>query len=583
MRLFYIFSFCFIYYVGVSLLDELVASKELSALNVTHEEARSALVAIKFTPEMLESPRSSLSGGWKMKLLIIKAMLSRADVLLLDEPTNHLDQASVEWLGSYLISQSQLTCLIVSHDTVFLDRVVTDVIHYENRKLVYYHGTLSQFVVIHPEAKYYFELDASSMRFSFPIPGRLEGINSTTRAILRMENVTYTYPGSSRPSIVDASVRVCLGSRVAVLGPNGAGKSTLIKLLVQEVEPDISSDGQVMGEIWKHQGLRIAYVAQHSFHHIEEHLEHSPVDYIKYRFEKGVDKEDLAKVTVRMTEEEEDDRKASLRYGDVDQIVGRRKNGRVMEYECTFIGQTKRDPNKYFSENILAEKGLGKLMLQTDAKIAAMAAGLDVRPLLIREIQGHLDEFNLESEFGTHSCIRRLSGGQKVKLVLAAAMWNCPHVIILDEPTNYLDREALGALTQAIKDFKGGVVIISHNAEFTDALCTEKWTVNNGICMTEGDVEETAVKGTTIRKLKEKEVAKAAAAFVADQSGSGNTNITKDVVEVLKNPKTHEPLTKVEIRKLTKLAQTAGVTLKEYVSRINKTSPEWKWLSSTIK
>ena len=73
-----------------------------------------------------------------------------------------------------------------------------------------------------------------------------------------------------------------------------------------------------------------------------------------------------------------------------------------------------------------------------------------------------------------------MSGGQKVKLVLAAAMWNRPHLLVLDEPTNYLDREALGALTQAIKNFHGGVVIISHNAEFTEALCSEQWMVKEG-------------------------------------------------------------------------------------------------------
>lgn len=95
----------------------------------------------------------------------------------------------------------------------------------------------------------------------------------------------------------------------------------------------------------------------------------------------------------------------------------------------------------------------------------------------------------------------------QVKLVLAAAMWNRPHIIVLDEPTNYLDREALGALTQAIKGFHGGVVIISHNSEFTDALCTENWIVSNGNCVVEGEAEETALKaaaaaGNKIRKSK---------------------------------------------------------------------------------
>lgn len=72
------------------------------------------------------------------------------------------------------------------------------------------------------------------------------------------------------------------------------------------------------------------------------------------------------------------------------------------------------------------------------------------------------------------------AGGQKVKLVLAAAMWNNPHLLIMDEPTNYLDREALGALAAAIKSFDGGVLLISHNNEFTSTCCTETWRVAGG-------------------------------------------------------------------------------------------------------
>jgi ABC-type Mn2+/Zn2+ transport system ATPase subunit len=131
---------------GKSVVEELVASKDLEGSGVTAQEAADALLAINFTQEMISSPRSCLSGGWKMKLLIIKAMLSKADVLLLDEPTNHLDTASVNWLTDYLLSLSEVTCLIVSHDTGFMDRVLTDVIHYENKKLVYYHGNLTHFV-----------------------------------------------------------------------------------------------------------------------------------------------------------------------------------------------------------------------------------------------------------------------------------------------------------------------------------------------------------------------------------------------------------------------------------------------------
>merc|ERR1711865_964700 len=80
----------------------------------------------------------------------------------------------------------------------------------------------------------------------------------------------------------------------------------------------------------------------------------------------------------------------------------------------------------------------------------------------------------------------------KVKVVLAAAMWQNPHILILDEPTNYLDREGLGALVLAIKDYTGGVLIISHNKEFCDNVATEKWIMKGGYLRIEGESVETA-------------------------------------------------------------------------------------------
>jgi len=80
----------------------------------------------------------------------------------------------------------------------------------------------------------------------------------------------------------------------------------------------------------------------------------------------------------------------------------------------------------------------------------------------------------------------------KVKVVLAAAMWQNPHVLILDEPTNYLYREGLGALILAIKDYKGGVLIISHNKEFCDHVATEKWIMNKGYLRIEGESIDTS-------------------------------------------------------------------------------------------
>merc|ERR1711879_130618 len=83
-----------------------------------------------------------------------------------------------------------------------------------------------------------------------------------------------------------------------------------------------------------------------------------------------------------------------------------------------------------------------------------------------------------------------MGGGQKVKVVLGAAMWLSPHILILDEPTNYLDRDSLGALGTGLKEFGGGVIIISHNREFADWVCDERWVMNAGHLKREGDLDK---------------------------------------------------------------------------------------------
>lgn len=110
----------------------------------------------------------------------------------------------------------------------------------------------------------------------------------------------------------------------------------------------------------------------------------------------------------------------------------------------------------------LEELGFTKMVNEIDAKEAARL-GLQTRPLTTAVIQKHLEDVGIEPEFGTHSRMRGLSGGQKVKVVIAAAMWNNPHILVLDEPTNYLDRESLGALAGAIRGYGGGCLMISHN------------------------------------------------------------------------------------------------------------------------
>merc|ERR1712187_836540 len=135
--------------------------------------------------------------------------------------------------------------------------------------------------------------------------------------------------------------------------------------------------------------------------------------------------------------------------------------------------------------SLLIEMGYKTNVQREDEKQAAMS-GLQNKQLTTPGVEKHLSDFGVPAEFATHNNLRSLSAGQKVKVVLGAAMWQNPHILVIDEPTNYLDRDALGALTEAIKGWLGGVVVISHNLEFCNQVATEKWIMDAGHLRAEG-------------------------------------------------------------------------------------------------
>ncbi|KAH9485192.1 mRNA export factor elf1 [Psilocybe cubensis] len=459
---------------SLSVLDFIAADKALA--HVSREKIRDQLTEVGFDDARQADIVGGLSGGWKMKLELARAMLYNADLLLLDEPTNHLDRNSVNWLEAYLKSKTNVTCLIVSHDSGFLDNVTTDIIHYESKKLVYYPGNLSSFVERHPEAKSYYTLAATSVKFSFPPPGSLMGVRSNTRAILKLSNCTFTYPGRSKPSLYNVSCALTLSSRVGVVGPNGAGKSTMIKLLTGETIPQ-------EGTVYKHPALRVGYVSQHATHHIERHLEKTPIGYIQWRFQDGHDRELLEKATRVLTPEEQaimeqewvgkDGSKRKLEL-----IMGRQKLKKSFQYEVKWRGLDHKY-NTWVGREDLIKKGFFKIVQQFD-DLESSREGAGSRDTSAHLVRKHLEDIGLDGDIAQYNEISGLSGGQKIKLVIAACLWNNPQICILDEPSNFLDREALGGLAVAIKEWAGAVVIISHNHEFITSLCPEIWNVDNG-------------------------------------------------------------------------------------------------------
>ncbi|GJE99840.1 ABC transporter [Phanerochaete sordida] len=449
-----------------------------SRVQADREEIIEALASVGFSDERQAQPIGALSGGWKMKLALARAMLFKADILLLDEPTNHLDVVNVAWLEGYLTSLTTCTSIIVSHDSGFLNNVITDVLHLNRFKLKRYRGNLEAFMKAVPEARSYYTLEAAEdYQFKLPDPPLLEGVKTKEKSLIKMRNVGFKYPSQTKQQLYDITLQVSLSSRVAVLGPNGSGKSTLVKLLIGDTEPNCG------GEVWKHPNLVIGYVAQHAFHHIDQHLDKTPLEYMLWRYQTGEDLEEMMKGSRQISEEEQQKMKEGsvvIVEGQkrlIDEILARKKLKQSYEYELSFKGLSSSE-NIWMSRDELIKRGFEKKVLEVDTR-EAQRLGL-LRPLVRREIEKHFADFGLDAEFVSHNTMRGLSGGQKVKVVLGAATWRRPHIMCLDEPTNYLDRESLAALIKALKEFEGGVLVITHNRDFSESLCKEVWAMRDG-------------------------------------------------------------------------------------------------------
>merc|ERR1711937_9826 len=471
-------------------MDQVLAS--LSEIGFKNKEKG---INLKAAADM-NNPITTYSGGWKVKMQLCCAQLINADILMIDDPTGHLDVKNIEWVKNWLLNFPG-SIIATSANTAFLNEMCTHIVDFHDRKLRQFKAAkgevLSKYVEAFPEKSAYFELSDKNEKWVFPTPGALEGVKSRGRTILKMNDVTFKYPSHEKNTVENVSLTVCMASRVAVVGANGAGKSTAIKLLIGELKP-------ISGSIWKHQNMRLAYVAQHAFHHLEKHMDKTAVDYILWRFAGADDRESLENRNQEATEDDEKKRlqpwficPKSLDVKKCDMsdtpegkkeralavtpeaVLNRQKHTKTKKYmyEVKWLHKSV-ECNSWVERETLLAMGYSKIVMKKDEQEAA-AAGLMSKPLTQPGVEKALKDFGLDSESASHQPLASLSHGQRVKVVICASCWQNPHIVILDEPTNYLDRDGLGALVEGLRAYQGGVVIISHNEEFTDSVCTQKW------------------------------------------------------------------------------------------------------------
>jgi len=451
-----------------------------------------------------------------MRLTLAVSMLKHADLVLLDEPTNHLDEESVHWLSDYILSITQSSVMVISHEPKFLNKICTHVVAYVDQKLEYTDGNFTTFAAkkglteeqidamlsgnLSFNSKKEGEEEeegapkvqapvAGPPKLSFPIPGSMEGVKTGSKSVLEAKGVSFQFSKDKEYLIKDCSVKLTLSSRVAICGRNGCGKSTLMTLLCSELSPSSGESG-TFGEVWRHCNLRLAYMKQDHLKALGPFFDTSPFVYITQRFKDGYDG-DLQRRLIEPEDEEEADRRKQLakehgKYGnEVGDLVSRNKQGNTLMYEVQWKGLD--DPKQNTMEPIskLKKMGLDKVVIACDERIAAKAAGLDQRPLTRREIIRHCEAFGIDEEMCCNRQIRGFSAGQKVRLSLAAMFWTKPHLIAVDEPTNYLDVETVDALAKAFNTFRGGIVMIEPKTDFVERICNEKWLLEDGVVTVE--------------------------------------------------------------------------------------------------
>ena len=481
-------------------LDYIAMNSKIVKKGISREEIARNLAELYVTDHMMNSPLSTLSGGNVQRVNLILAKLAGDPLILMDEPTNHIDALSIVWLKNYIKTTLNTTFLIISHDIKFMDEVCTNMIHYESLKLKVYRGNVSEFVKQNPEAAFYFQTSSQEvLSFSIPDPGPLEGVKSLTKSVLSMKNCYFQYPTAPKPQLSGITVQVSQAARIIIAGVNGAGKSTLVKILVGELEPN-------GGIIDRHPNLRMAYIPQNISTCLEQHKGLTPIEYVMWRYRLGSDREQANKNTLVLTEEEIEAIKQKARLNKtfvIKELSSRRAGKREHEYEAKSEGTV--ELVQWFTKGELIEMGYEKMVKEFDEKLA-MESMMGQRKLTTGEIQKHMNSFGLEPEIAQHTKINALSSGQKMRCYLAAATFYLPHVIIFDEPTNFLDRESTNALSDAIKSFKGGVLVISHNDDFYNAITREKWLLENGTMTVFGDNMIEALEKE--RKRQEKEDSK---------------------------------------------------------------------------
>lgn len=427
------------------------------------ETARKMLVGLGFSESRLDMSEHDLSGGWRMRLSLAAALMSRPDVLLLDEPTNHLDMHGALWLEAYLTGQlgpqehTPSSVVIVSHDRAFVSAVATDVIVFEKQSLRYFNGNYELFEQHEQEA---------SARHDQLLDARVRQEEKARKSAEALrKSAAKKKGGAGDKQLRQAKIKMNKIERIGLHRDDGH-KFKLMSLQKLD-EKFLRLPSRVEAERAElNDSFRFPEPELLGLRSVAADPSASLINTDSVGFAYG-DKAVLSDVTIQVSR--------SSRIA----VVGPNGAGkttlmRLLLGELEPVhGDVRRHPNVVVAH--VPQNHLDVL----SGSLHLTAAQYIMQRFQVNELEARsrLGQFGVKGPTALRP-LGVLSGGQRTRVSLTAITWAKPHVLVLDEPTNHLDSYALGALAEALSSFQGGVVLVSHNRAFVAGFCRDLWIVD---------------------------------------------------------------------------------------------------------
>ncbi|HEY4068820.1 MAG TPA: ATP-binding cassette domain-containing protein [Burkholderiaceae bacterium] len=395
--------------------------------------AQAMLLGLGFKTAELDAPVNSFSGGWRMRLQLARALMCPADLMLLDEPTNHLDLDALVWLEAWL-KRFIGTMLVISHDREFLDAITNVTLHLDETKLTRYTGNYTAFEEMRAERM---------MQAQANFAKQQERMAHLQKFIDRFK--------AKASKAKQAQSRVKALARMEKLGP----VLTSADFQFEFREP-ISLPNPML-----------AFSVMACGYQSEDGRETRIIDNIN----------------------------RSVLAGQRIGILGANGQGKSTLVK-TIVGDLPRlsgeiTEGKGLSIGYFAQQELDVLSLDDGALVHMIRLARDKGPAgREQELRDFLGSFRFVGDMVTQP-VGTLSGGEKARLVLAMLVWQRPNLLLMDEPTNHLDLTTREALSMALNEFEGTVMLVSHDRALLREVCDEFWLVTAGeVRPFDGDLDD---------------------------------------------------------------------------------------------